>query len=70
MSKYKPLWEYVSGRAEKYLKLTFGEIRDISGIPIDHSFLKYKSELTEYGYRVDKISMKDQTVEFVKSEQR
>ncbi len=48
------------------LKLTFEEIKDIAGIPIDHSFLKYKKELTEYGYQVGKISMKEQTVLFTK----
>ena len=48
------------------LKLTFEEIQDIAGIPIDHSFLKYKKELTEYGYQVGKISMKEQTVLFTK----
>ncbi len=29
------------------MKLTFDEIKNIAGIPIDHSFLKYKKELTE-----------------------
>lgn len=48
------------------LKLTFDEIKDITGIPIDHSFLKYKKELVEYGYQVGKISMKEQTVVFNK----
>lgn len=48
------------------LKLTFDEIKDIVGIPIDHSFLKYKKELIEYGYQVGKISMKEQTVVFNK----
>ena len=28
-----------------------GEVQDIAGIPIDHSFLKYKKELVEYGYQ-------------------
>jgi len=46
------------------LKLTFGQIQEIVGIPIDHSFLKYKKELTDYGYQVGKISMKEQTVIF------
>ena len=50
----------------KRSKLTFGEIQDIAGIPIDHSFLKYKKELTGYGYQVGKISMKEQTVIFNK----
>ncbi len=47
--------------------MTFEEIQEIAGIPIDHSFLKYKKELTDYGYQVGKISMKEQTVRFAKS---
>lgn len=66
MSKYKPLWEYVQKNGNKSFKLTYGEIQNIAGIPIDHSFLKYKKELTEYGYQVGKISMKEQTVLFHK----
>lgn len=46
--------------------LTFDEIAEIAGINIDHSFLKYKKELTEYGYQVGKISMKEHTVMFYK----
>ena len=42
------------------------KIQNIAGIPIDHSFLKYKKELTEYGYQVGKISIKEQTVIFNK----
>ena len=64
MSKYDPLWEHVRQRGEQSLKLTFEEIQDILGIPIDHSFLKYKKELTDYGYQVGKISMREQTVIF------
>ncbi len=64
MSKYSALWEYVQKNGSQALKLTFEEIQDIAGIPIDHSFLKYKKELTEYGYQVGKISMKEQTVLF------
>lgn len=66
MSKYTCLWEYVQRKGDKSFKLTFEEIQDIAGIPIDHSFLKYKKELTEYGYQVGKISMKEQTVIFNK----
>lgn len=64
MSKYNPLWEYVQKNRKESLKLTFEEIQNIAGIPIDHSFLKYKKELMEYGYQVGKISMKEQTVIF------
>lgn len=66
MSKYNSLWEYVQKNGSQAFKLTFKEIQDIAVIPIDHSFLKYKKELIEYGYQVGKISMKEQTVIFDK----
>ena len=69
MSKYNILWEYVQKKGGRSFKLTFEEIQNIAGIPIDHSFLKYKKELTEYGYEVGKISMKEQTVLFNKMDQ-
>lgn len=68
MSKYKALWEYVQGRGETSFKLTFDEIAEIAAVPLDHSFLNYKKELTEYGYQVGKISLKEQTVIFNKTE--
>ena len=67
MSKYNALWEYIQKKGEESIRLTFEEIQDIAGIPIDHSVLKYKKELTEYGYQVGKISMKEQTVMFHKN---
>ena len=66
MSKYNSLWEYVQSNGNQSLILTFEEIQSIIGMPIDHSFLKYKKELTEYGYEVGKISMKEQKVAFHK----
>ncbi len=68
MSEYNALWEYVKNNGSRSFKLTFDEIRDIAGVPIDHSFLKYKKELAEYGYEVGKISMKEQTVVFNKGD--
>jgi len=56
----------VQSNGGQSFKLTFEEIQDIAGIPIDHSFLRYKSELAEYGFQVGKISMKEQTVVFNK----
>ncbi len=64
MSKYDLLWEYVQKKGVSSLILTFDEIQEIAGIPMDHSFLKYKKELMEYGYQVGKISMKDKQVRF------
>ena len=66
MSKYDSLWEYIQKDGSPSLKLTFEEIQKIAGVPIDHSFLNYKKELTDYGYQVGKISMKEQTVSFHK----
>jgi len=66
MSKYDKLWQYVSDRGEDIFILTYKEIEEVAGLPIDHSFLTYKKELANYGYKVGKISMKAQTVEFMK----
>ena len=66
MSKYNSLWEYIQKNGGSSFKMTFEEIQNIAGIPIDHSFLKYKKELTEYGYEVGKIPMKEQTIIFNK----
>lgn len=66
MSKYHALWEYVRKNGSPTMKLSFAEIRDIAGIEIDHSFSNYKKELTQYGYQVGKISLKDKTVIFNK----
>ncbi len=66
MSKYSSLWEYVQSNGSISFKLTFEEIQNIAGIPIDHSFLNYKKELEEYGYQVGKISLKEKTVIFNK----
>lgn len=66
MSKYNLLWEYIQSSEEKSLALSFSQIEQIAGVPIDHSFLKYKKELGEYSWQVDKISMKNETVRFTK----
>ncbi len=68
MSKYKSLWEYVQKNGSRSFQLTFEEIQNIVGMPIDHSFLMYKKELAEYGYEVGKISLKAQIVVFKRIE--
>ncbi len=64
MSKYESLWNWIEENGTSSFKLTFSEIENITGVPIDHSFLNYKKELTEFGFKVTKISMKEQTVMF------
>ena len=66
MSKYDPLWKWINENKTDNFKLTYAEIENIAGVPIDHSFLTFKKELLEYGYKVAKISMKEQTVAFEK----
>ncbi len=62
MSKYDTLWKYIQENGKESFRLSFAEIEKIAGVPIDHSFLTYKKELLNYGYKVEKISMKEQTV--------
>lgn len=66
MSKYEPLWKWIKENRTDSFMLTFHEIEKILGFSIDHSFLTFKKELTEYGFRVEKISMKEQKVSFKK----
>ena len=63
-SKYEPIWNWIKENGTDSFKLTYAEIEEITGAPIDHSFLTYKKELQKYGYHVGKISMKEQTVSF------
>ena len=68
MSKYSPLWQEVACRMQgvNKLMLTFEDVRDVLGFEIDHLFLDCKKELEEYGYKVDKISLKEQKITFEK----
>lgn len=66
MSKYDSLWEYVRRSGKDTLTLTFDEAERVAGAPLNHSFLTYKKELADYGYRVGKISLKARTVSFRK----
>ena len=66
MSKYDPLWKWIKENKTDNFKLTYAEIENVAGLPIDHSFLKYKKELLDYGFKVSKISMKEQNVSFEK----
>lgn len=68
MSKYDALWEHIQRDGRNELTLSFDEIGRIAGVPLDHSFLSYKKELLAFGYRVGKISIKAQTVAFLKDE--
>ena len=82
MSKYEPLWKYIKTKGTSLIKtatsatqksggaaafkLSYDEIEKVLGFPIDHSFLTYKKELLDFGYKVGKISMKEKFVMFEK----
>ena len=55
MSKYNALWDYVRSQSAPLLTLSFDEIQQIAGIPIDHSFLQYKKEMTAYGCKSENL---------------
>lgn len=48
MSKYNALWVRIKENGTDSFKLTFAEIEQIVGLPIDHSFLTYKYEEKAY----------------------
>lgn len=64
MSKYSGLWEYVAKADKSPFMMSYLEIEEVAGLPIDHSFLTFKKELLPLGWKVAKISMKNQTVTF------
>lgn len=69
MSNFNPLWEYIKNNKNSDFQLSFDQIQEIAGLPIDHSFLTYKKELKDYGFEVGKISLKNKTVNFKKLEE-
>lgn len=66
MSKYDALWEYVGRNEGESFKLSFEQAGRIAQAAIDHSFLRYKKDLEQYGWQVGKISMKEQTITFLR----
>ena len=65
MSKYEPLWNYVKEKENDFI-LNYEQVEKILGFPIDHYFLTFKKELTNYGWQVGKISTKNKNVKFIK----
>lgn len=70
MSKYNDLWIYIDSTFKRHnnkiLELSFNQIKETTGFEIDHSFLNYKKELLDYGYKVEKIKLKDKKIVFSK----
>ena len=49
MSKYDALWESIRERGQPRLTLSFDAVEELAGMPLDHSFLSCKKELTVNG---------------------
>lgn len=64
MSKYLKLWEYISKNNKS--ELSFDKVEEVLGFPIDHSFLNNKKELQEFGYEIEKISLKNKLIKIKK----
>lgn len=62
MSKYQKLWQYIKENEKDIYILSYDQIEKIINFPLNHSFLTTKKELLAYGYKVEKISMKEKTV--------
>ena len=67
LSKYEKLWEYIKNQNVQAFTLSYDEIEKIAGVHLDHSFLNYKKELLEFGWKVEKISIKNKSVSFEKT---
>jgi len=63
---YEKLWQYIGATDAPKLILSFAEIENILGFPIDHAFLNYKKKLHEYGWLCTKISMKEENISFLR----
>ena len=66
LSNYEPLWRFLFGDGSGCIQFSFERIEEILGFPWDHSFLNYKQEAEQFGYRVEKISFKGKWVRFVR----
>ena len=69
MSKHDALRESIRERGQPRLTLSFDAVEELTGVPLDHSFLSCKKELTAYGYAVGRLSTTNRTVLFIKSEE-
>ena len=69
MRKHDALRESIRERGQPRLTLFFDAVEELACVPLDRSFLSCKKELTAYGYAVGRISMKNRTVIFIKSEE-
>ena len=45
MSKYNQLWQAIADSGKDQLTITFDQVEQLGGVPLDHSFLQYKKEL-------------------------
>ncbi|MGM9940950.1 MAG: hypothetical protein ACI32N_03025 [Bulleidia sp.] len=66
MNSYDRLSEWIVENGRDRFELTFDQMEQILGFPVNHAFLTYKKQLVQYGFEVVRISMKNRTVLFRK----
>ena len=66
MRKYDALWAYIQGLNEEKPILRFADVEKNCRYTVGSFFFDVQKELAQYGYAVGKISMKSQTVLFIK----
>ena len=66
MSKYSPLWQFLKNEGNETYQLSFEEIKEILGFEINHSFFNQNKEAKDFGFEIEKISLKQKTVKIRK----
>lgn len=69
-SKYDALWQYVEKLEGETHTLSFSEAAQVLGFPVDHSLLRYKKDLLSYGWKVGKISLKQERIQFSRTKEQ
>ena len=64
MTDYQPLWLFLQAKGEESITLSFEEIEFYTGVALKNSFLKEKKQAEMYGYRVDKIFLREKRIIF------
>lgn len=62
LSKYDQLWQFIADSGQETLVIPFDQVKAVTGVALDPSFLQSKKELLTYGYQVDHIFLKKQQI--------
>ena len=63
------MWAWIAKNGADRFALSFDESERLAGLPLDPSFLTYKKELSNDDCEAGKISLKTQTVYFIRKKE-